>query len=526
MKKLGSKPIVRHWTLLAAAALLPLLLSLIFSYFAARSQLGRHMNSIGESLMNQSEQISDRAQDMLNTLQRFAGQPCESSLIDIQRISNLNAYFRSIGLLQGNQIVCSSAYGSFTGPLNALISPPLFNTQHLTSSISVAGTYGVPHRSAVLYLRRPHGDRGSYAIVEGQYLLDFMQAVGRPRGDVLSLRVGDGYAIRSGWLPPNNNPLWGNSQLTLHSTRYPIALSVESPASEFLRIWQQLLLTFLPLGIILALVFSLMANNWLKRRLSFHDEMRRAIARDEFFVVYQPVYSNKTGEASGAEALMRWQRSNGEWVSPDIFIAAAEAEAMIIPLTRHLLSLIVRDSADWQVPAGFHLGVNVAAEHLQDASFLDDIRQFARHMALHTQQLNITLELTERSLIGDPQTVISKLEELRSEGFRVAIDDFGTGHCTLSYLQTFPLDYLKIDKGFVAAIEQVNGETPVLDTIIQLSHKLALQTVAEGVETPLQFHYLKQRGVTFIQGYLYARPMRSEEMINWLKNPPPFPPEI
>ncbi|PIJ51238.1 hypothetical protein BL250_05540 [Erwinia sp. OLTSP20] len=519
-----SKPIVRHWSLLAAV-LLPLLLSLIFSYFAARNQLSHHMSSIGESLMNHSEQISDRAAAMLNRLQPFSAQPCNRVLIDIQRISNLNAYFRSIGLFEHHEILCSSAYGSLVRPLNSLV-PDWFSLQAgQVSALSIAGTYGVPNRPAILFVQRNQDGSGSYVIIDGQYLLDFMNAVGRHQNDVFSLQVGDGYAIRNSQLAPDNTLLWHNFHLTLHSARYPITLSVDASASEFIRIWLQLLLTFLSLGIILALIFILLANNWLQRRHSFRDEMRRAIARDEFFVVYQPVYSNQTGTASGMEALLRWQRPNGEWVNPDMFIAAAEAEQMIIPLTRHLLSLIIRDSAGWQVPDGFHLALNVAAEHLQDESFLDDIRRFARHMALHTRQLKILLELTERSLIGDPQAVIGKLNELRREGFYVAIDDFGTGHCTLSYLQTFPLDYLKIDKGFVAAIEDIEGETPVLDTIIQLSHKLALQAVAEGVETPIQLHYLQQRNVAYIQGYLYAHPMRSDALMRWLKNPPTFPPD-
>lgn len=123
--------------------------------------------------------------------------------------------------------------------------------------------------------------------------------------------------------------------------------------------------------------------------------------------------------------------------------------------------------------------------------------------------------MTERSLISEGEQVAHKLAVLRGEGIRVAIDDFGTGHCSLSYLQTFPLDYLKIDKGFVKAIESADGETPVLDTIIQLAHKLALQVVAEGVETPLQLEYLRNHGVVFIQGYYYARPMSSAALMQW-----------
>ena len=143
------------------------------------------------------------------------------------------------------------------------------------------------------------------------------------------------------------------------------------------------------------------------------------------------------------------------------------------------------------------------------------MRYFARGMAVHRP--DITLELTERSLLSDGEDVVQKLQLLRSEGIHIAIDDFGTGHCSLSYLQTFPLDYLKIDRGFVNAIESTTGEAPVLDAIITLSHKLGLKIVAEGVENATQLHYLKARGVMFIQGYYYARPMDSRLFMSWMQ---------
>ena len=130
--------------------------------------------------------------------------------------------------------------------------------------------------------------------------------------------------------------------------------------------------------------------------------------------------------------------------------------------------------------------------------------------------LQITLELTERSLIKDGEDVARKLDRLRADGLKVAIDDFGTGHCSLSYLQTFSLDYLKIDRGFINAIESLSGETPVLDAIIALSHKLKLEVLGEGVETKMQYLYLRQRGVTFIQGYYYALPLNNHAFIAWL----------
>ncbi|MGG2142995.1 EAL domain-containing protein [Symbiopectobacterium sp. RP] len=141
---------------------------------------------------------------------------------------------------------------------------------------------------------------------------------------------------------------------------------------------------------------------------------------------------------------MRWRRADGQWIRPDVFIAAAEAENMIIPLTRHLLKLVEEEVTSWHIEPNFHLGLNVSAHR-----FL------------------ITLELTERSLISEGPEVAQRLQQLRQEGIHVAIDDFGTGHCSLSYLQSFPLDYVKVDQGFVRTISSQEEETPILDTIIR-----------------------------------------------------------
>jgi EAL domain-containing protein (putative c-di-GMP-specific phosphodiesterase class I) len=234
---------------------------------------------------------------------------------------------------------------------------------------------------------------------------------------------------------------------------------------------------------------------------------------DEFQVHYQPLYGQATGRCEGVEALMRWERPGVGPVRPDIFIAAAEAEGMIVALTRHLLTLIERDVRTWATPPDFRIGVNIGPEHLSSAGLVPDIQAFVASVA--ARRPLIVLEITERSLISDNGQARRNIDALRAKGLRVAIDDFGTGHCSLSYLQEFPVDYLKIDKGFVQAIESAGEEAPVLDVIITLSSRLGLAVVAEGVETQRQFDYLKARGVAFIQGYFFARPMPSAEFARW-----------
>jgi len=332
----------------------------------------------------------------------------------------------------------------------------------------------------------------------------------------ISLKFGNGFAMFSGVpVTRQRDEKWGNYTLNTHSDRYAITLNVTSSRSELFYNWRQVLLSLMPMALILSLIFIALTSNWLKRKSSFRDEIRRGIDRNEFSVHYQPVFNLQTQKFSGAEALLRWQRPDGHWVRPDVFISAAESEGMIVPLTRHLLQMVIRDSAGWQLDPGFHISVNLAAEHLQHDDFMSDIRDFAAGMD-HLKP-TITLELTERSLINEDTLVSQRLANLRREGINIAIDDFGTGHCALSYLQTFPLDYLKIDRGFVNTIESVDGETPVLDAIISLADKLALKVVAEGVENEMQLRYLQNHGVSLIQGYYFARPMESTLLSEWLK---------
>ncbi|POW56083.1 MULTISPECIES: EAL domain-containing protein [Pantoea] len=496
------------------SGVLPLLLGILFTAIDARHTVQQQQINAANTLLSQAEKMSDSAWDMITWLRRFHRQPCEKFEDELQRAGNLNAYFRAIGKLEGVKITCSSAYGVNPGSLSDMIlrAPPV--TGKAWWSLSLAGTAGVPQRPAVIFVRQLPDDEGFWALIDGQYLMDFMNAIGEARGYRLSIRFNDGAPVSTGQGTPPHASLFSASIYQAQSKRYPISVTIETPGAEIMRAWRQVTLIFLPMTAILSILLMILTANWLQRRISWRDEIRRAINARQFSVHYQPVYNNHTETCNGAEALLRWTLPNGDVVRPDIFISAAEAEGMIVPLTRHLLDLVAEDVQQWQVEPGFHLGINVAAEHLQHPAFVKDMLNFADK--IKQTPLQITLELTERSLIKDGEDVARKLDRLRADGMKVAIDDFGTGHCSLSYLQTFSLDYLKIDRGFINAIESLSGETPVLDAIITLSHKLQLEVLGEGVETALQYLYLRQRGVTFIQGYYYALPMDNSTLIAWL----------
>lgn len=502
------------WLFIVCAGLFPLVLGILCTAIEARHTVRQQQIAAAGTLLAQAEKMSDSAWDMVTTLRQYQHRPCAEIEETLQRTGTLNAYFRSIGMLQGDRISCSSAYGLGHGRLSEMMMQPPPVTGKAWWSLSIRGTLGVPARPAVIFVRQLPDSSGFWAVIDGQYLMDFMHAMGESRGYQMSLQFNGGAIIRSG---PGEQPAQlyiKSAEYHATSARYPISVHVTVPASELIKSWRQALLIFLPMAAIFSILLMVLTANWLRRRLSWADEIRRAMRNRQFTVHYQPVYSTEIERCKGAEALMRWQLPNGEMIRPDIFISHAESEGMIVPLTRHLLELMAEDLQSWPVEPGFHIGFNLAAEHLQHPDFVQDMMRFARR--IRHKQMVITLELTERSLIEDGELVARKLRHLQSHGMKVAIDDFGTGHCSLSYLLTFPLDYLKIDRGFINAIEGLETETPVLDTIITLCHKLQLDVLGEGVETALQFAYLRQRGVGLIQGYYYARPMDNDRLQAWL----------
>lgn len=504
----------RRW--LVAAGLIPILLCLLFTLLEAGQMVKRQLAVTSSMLMSQAENISDRAGVMTASLQEYKNHRCADIKDELQEYGSMHPYFRSVGLIQDGNVICSSTFGERQGSIEKIIRRPLPTEHKDRWSLSVAGTSGVRNRPAVLFMHEGKEGFASYALVDGQYFIDFIWAAGMRHDYDISLKFGNGFAMFSGVpVTRQRDEKWGNYTLDTHSDRYAITLNVTSSRSELFYNWRQVLLSLMPMALILSLLFIALTSNWLKRKSSFRDEIRRGIDRNEFSVHYQPLFNLQTQKFSGAEALLRWQRPDGHWVRPDVFISAAESEGMIVPLTRHLLQMIIRDSTRWQLEPGFHISVNMAAEHLQHDDFMSDIRGFAAGMD-HLKP-TITLELTERSLISEDRIVSQRLADLRREGINIAIDDFGTGHCALSYLQTFPLDYLKIDRGFVNTIESVDGETPVLDAIISLADKLALKVVAEGVENEMQLRYLQNHGVSVIQGYYFARPMEGAVLSEWLQ---------
>ncbi|ELY2670421.1 cyclic di-GMP phosphodiesterase [Cronobacter sakazakii] len=265
------------------------------------------------------------------------------------------------------------------------------------------------------------------------------------------------------------------------------------------------------LGLLIGLLGGALTVILLALRARSGREIVSAIKRNQFFVVYQPVVDAATRQIRGVEALMRWEHPSAGMIPPDAFINFAEAQGLIVPLTRHLFRLIAQDVPRLQqtLPPGAKLGINIAPGHLHSAQFKMDIQKL--RASLPPDYFQLVFEITERDMIREEEA-LDLFQWLHEQGYEIAVDDFGTGHSALIYLERFTLDYLKIDRGFVNAIGTETITSPVLDAVISLAKRLNMATVAEGVETQEQAKWLTVRGVNFLQGYYFSRPMRAADL--------------
>jgi len=250
------------------------------------------------------------------------------------------------------------------------------------------------------------------------------------------------------------------------------------------------------------------------QRLELEAELRHAVDRDELVLHYQPIVELASGRITRVEALVRWAHPTRGLLTPAAFVPLAEEQGMIGPIGRWVLLEACREARDWRerfpdAPAlGVH--VNLSGKQLQQEGLVAEVAKALKGSGLEPGLL--TLEITETVLMADTETMSRRLRELKSLGVGLAIDDFGTGYSSLSYLRRFPIDMLKIDKGFIDGIGEGREESALANAIINLSHTLQLHTIAEGIERPEQAAKLVALGCDDGQGYHFSRPLAPQAL--------------
>jgi diguanylate cyclase (GGDEF)-like protein/PAS domain S-box-containing protein len=253
-------------------------------------------------------------------------------------------------------------------------------------------------------------------------------------------------------------------------------------------------------------------------RVSLEADLRRALERKEFVVHYQPQIDRNTWHVTAVEALIRWQHPTRGLLPPGEFISLAEETGLIVPIGEWVLRAACRDNKAWQ-DSGLPpvtVSVNLSALQFQQADLVDMIDRVLRDTGMAPNLLE--LEITEGTMVQDPDFAAEVLRQARAMGVRVSIDDFGTGYSSLSYLKRFRIDRLKIDRSFVNDLTTDANDAAIATAVIVMAHSLGLRVVAEGVETEEQLRFLLDRGCDEFQGFLIGRPMPAAALAGLLQN--------
>lgn len=502
---------------LATSILAPAILLALLSSGMAFRQLNRDTAVTADILMSQVNHVTSIARRTNLITAKLSTMPCEKVLQQITENGALTPYIRSTGLIQDGILICSSVTGAKKQSATAVYGVPVSAPTGSLKIFTTEGTSSVPRNAAVIYAYGAGNRMTAFSVVDSRYFIDLMNSLDDENHSVQQLRFNDGPVISG---QKKFRPHTRMFRTEFRSDVSQAHLQILTPPLSLRHYILSNLLFLGPLSFLLTLAMLYMWRRWESRKMSLADEIRKGMADGEFSVYYQPVCETATGACYGAEALMRWQRPDGRTISPLVFIRAAEEEGLIVSLTQHLFNLIAEDIRPWQVKAPFHLGVNIAAPHLMNRSFTTDVLKL--WVSLDTS-FRLVLEITERSLVEDTDTASAKLHELRQKGCQVAVDDFGTGYCSLSLLQSLPVDYLKIDKIFIDSLTTAEVDTPVLDTIVGLSKRLGLTTIAEGVTAAHQVDWLIKKQVPYVQGYHYARPMPAASFYQWYREQCTYP---
>lgn len=252
------------------------------------------------------------------------------------------------------------------------------------------------------------------------------------------------------------------------------------------------------------------------KNVKIENKLKDAVFQQNFTMYYQPQFHTTDKVLRGVEALIRWKDDNGKMISPAVFIPIAEKNGAIVPIGTWVIEESLRAYAGWKRKYHYPMimSLNVSAIQYRQPDFIEKVLRLMEKYEIEPSE--IELEITESVLIDDFTEITEKLVTLRDIGIKISLDDFGTGYSSLSYLKGLPIDTLKIDKSFIDTVITDENTRIITESIIYMVKKLGFETIAEGVETEEQYHYLNEIDCDNIQGYFLGKPMPSDKIENLL----------
>ncbi len=482
----------RPWMLASLAALASAAVLLTASIGIALQQMkeseSAQMNAQGERFLDRLEQVFGQLREGVDELQAQSLRGCSPAMVSVLQQVGLGSRFIYEAAYVDANVACSNRGGA-----RAFVPTRAPDIQGPTYSYWLNTTTEPNENLAALMLAR-----GNFLVSTSRgHLTD---VVDLPPGGSLLVVLDNGtraipvlgppqaWPPTSGWPPP--------SQKSLFELRDRLVYRMPTKSPD-------------PGSVLAACCIGWLVLQLILQRRSMSSELQNALRRGELQVLYQPIIELDSRRCVGAEALVRWRRPDGSLTSPDLFIPLAENTGQIRQITDFVLQRVLEQLGQLlRSHRNLYISVNLAA---CDVMVPRIGRVAARLLALHRVAASqIAFEVTERGLI-DVVVARDNLQALRAVGHQVLIDDFGTGYCSLAYLQTLPVDCLKIDKAFIDALGHDAASSGVAPHIIRMAHDLHLRVIAEGIECEAQAVLLNSEGVNYGQGWLFAHPLNARQ---------------
>ncbi|WP_395397240.1 EAL domain-containing protein [Novosphingobium sp. BL-8A] len=491
------------------AALVPLVAIAGYARIRAMKAEQAHLLEYGDWTLKRADHSIDQARDVLGKLQSEGWHDCSPAHVARLRLLTIEAAsVDDIGFFIDGRLACTGS-----GPVAAQFRVP----KGVPDTILPGGLgLHLDVRPAVAGASRMLAvSRGDYQVLmRPERLVDVLTDTSM----IIGVATLDGRVIAiNGHLDPGIADRIARGGKFARSEPYVSASKRDAMLRAFAitdrslveaRVDREVWL-LIPFGLVISAILLGLIFWVSQQRLSLERELSLSIRQREFRVFYQPIIELSSGLCVGAEALLRWQRPDGSAVHPDFFIPLAEYHGVMDRLTDLMIDGVVTDLAEMlRREQGLHIAINISAADMQSGRFLPVLDRAIAVTGVSPAQ--IWLEATERGFMN-ASAARRTVDAARARGHLVAIDDFGTGYSSLSLLERLPLDALKIDKSFVEAIGKGAATSVVVPHVIEMAHGLGLHIIAEGVETKEQEAYLREAGVEYVQGWLYARALSAPE---------------
>jgi len=473
----------------------------------------RRLVRYARSLLDYAEAYNAEINDTLDKVNASPFPVCSDEDIALLRSLVFEGHLvKEIGRMRGNDLYCTSVGGRMEHPAPApppsLVTPSGRSIWLHSPLLTVPGMYADITRSGEATFVAA---QGAFSHLGQPPMIYTTALANRPAHQVVPT-AGDPLLL-------TNEEVLGEKEILRHGIFYVARCSEHfAPCMvtgislrEAWRSNEPVIEGFFLLGSLTGVTLGLMFLLEPRKR-SLPTQLRRALRRNLITVMYQPIVDVKTGRILGAEALARWTDEDGQYIRPDVFVAAAEELGFVGKLTRVVLRQIVGELGEFlRTHPGFHVNVNIAAADLADTRFLPMLEKLLSSHNIHPQSIN--LELTERST-ADHHLAISSIGKLRERGHEFYIDDFGTGYSSLSYLNELAVDAIKIDRAFTDAVGTGSLTAAIVPQILAMAEVLHVKVVVEGVERAEQSDYFANLDQEILaQGWHFGEAVPAPELL-------------